>query len=279
MEILSLRTFKAIVDEGGIKGASESLHTVPSNISSRIQKLEQELDVDLFQLEGRKLRLTPTGQLLYGYASQILQLEYRAATAIDQSKGSYELRIGTPETFAAVHLPKALKQLRRNNSKIRPKIHTATSAELTAGVLNNKLDCAFVGSAMRHEDLLSVPVVDEELVIVEPVDGPYEPILFVREEGCAYRKCALSWQQESGRSHEELMSMSSVDGILGCIAAGLGYTVIGKDMVINSRYDSSLTTHGVSTEQKAVHISLIYRKDNPLQEGIRSLAELFPLSA
>ncbi|MDI3325771.1 LysR family transcriptional regulator [Pontibacterium granulatum] len=276
MEIVGLKTFKAVVDEGGIKGASEKLHTVQSNITSRIQKLEEELDAKLFGITGRKLELTPTGQLLYRYAQEILQLEQQAASAIRLSKGSYDLRVGTPETFAAVHLPRALKALKQAYPQIRPKIHTATSAELVIAVQNNKVDCAVVGNVTPHESIRSVPIVDESLVVVTPQDGEYEQVLCVREEGCAYRKCAEAWQQQAGRSDDQKLVMSSADGVLGCIAGGLGYTVISENMVIGSRYEKDLLMEKVSHGDEYVHVSMIYRKDNPLEEGIQQLIEMFP---
>ena len=60
----------------------------------------------------------------------------------------------------------------------------------------------------------------------------------------------LSGQQEAGRESEEVMVMSSADGILGCISAGLGYTIIGKSMVVGSRYEESLAMHPVSNGPK-----------------------------
>ncbi len=275
MEIVSLKTFKAVVDEGGIKGASVALNTVPSNISTRIQKLEEELGVKLFKLDGRRLIQTSTGQTLYQYACQILQLEYQATTAVQQGKNTYELRIGTPETFAAVHLPKALKKLRDDHRNIHPRLYTAASAELTTAVINNKVDCAFVGGTVSHPDLLSIPIIDETLVVVEPSNKQYDPVLFVREEGCAYRECAISWQQASGKGDEEVMSMSSADGVLGCIAGGLGYTVIGNDVVKGSRYENLLTTENTQIGQQAIHISLIYRVDTPLAKAIHTLSATF----
>lgn len=276
MEIVALRTFKAVVDEGGIKGASEKLNTVQSNITTRIQKLEDELGSKLFTRVGRKLELTTTGQLLYKYASQILQLEYQASTAILKSKGNYELRIGMPETFAAVHLPTTLKQLKRTYPEILPRIYTDTSDRLALAVLNDKLDCALVGNAKPHEDLCIIPVVEERLVLVTPIDEEYEPVLFVREEGCGYRKCALAWQELGDRFTDEMMVMSSADGILGCIAAGLGYTVIGENMVTGSRYESSLKSVSVSRGQQRIEISVIYRKGHPLEQGILNFVGQFP---
>lgn len=274
MEILTLKTFKAVVDEGGIKGAADKLHTVQSNITNRIQKLERELDTKLFNLSGRKLQLTPSGLQLCGYADKILQLEYLATAAILHSKDNYDLRIGMPETFAAVHMPLALKQLKLNHPEIRSKIYTDTSDRLVFAVLNNKVDCAAVGNAPSHQDLVVIPVIKEELVMVTPLGSEHDPILLVRDEGCGYRKHALMWQQKTGRGNDEVMLMSSADGVLGCIAAGLGYTVIGKNMVIGSRYEKSLVITPLTHEPKTVQLSIVYRKDSPLTSGILTLAKL-----
>ena len=274
MEILTLKTFKAIVDEEGIKGAADKLHTVQSNITNRIRKLERELDTKLFNIIGRKLQLTASGQQLCEYADQILQLEYQATSAILRNKGSYELRVGMPETFAAVHMPLALKQLKLNHSQIRTKIYTDTSDRLVFSVLNNKVDCAAIGNAPKHEKLVVIPIVKEELIMVTPLDSEHDPVLLVRDEGCGYRKHALIWQQKAGRDHDELMVMSSADGVLGCIAAGLGYTIIGKNMVTGSRYEKSLVMTPVSHGPKHVQLSIVYRKGSLLESGILTLAKL-----
>lgn len=274
MEILTLKTFKDVVDKDGIKGAANKQHTVQSNITNRIQKLERELDTKLFNLIGRKLQLTPSGRHLYEYADQIIQLEQQAISAILRDKGSYELRVGMPETFAAVHMPLALKKLKKTHPEIKPKIYTDTSGQLVSAVLNNKVDCAALGNPPKHDDLVSLPIFQEELVIVTPIGGDYDPIMFVREKGCGYRKRALFWQQEVGRESEEIMVMSSADGILGCISAGIGYTIIGKNMVVGSRYEESLAMHPVSCGPKHIKLSIIYRKSNLLESGILSLAKL-----
>ncbi|MBU2952692.1 LysR family transcriptional regulator [Marinobacter sp. F3R08] len=275
MEILALKTFKTVVDEGGIKGAAEKLHTVQSNITNRIKKLESELDTKLFTLAGRKLRLTLSGQQLYKYADDILQLEYQAKAAILRDKGNYELRIGMPETFAAVHMPLALKQLKQDYPNIQTKIFTDTSDRLVLDVLNNKVDCAAIGNAPKHDKLEVIPIVKEKLVMVTPAESDYAPVLLVRDEGCGYRNHALLWQQLAGRGSDQLMIMSSADGVLGCISAGLGYTIIGKNMVVGSRYEKSLTMTPVTEGPKHVQLSIVYRKGSPLEAGTLALANIF----
>jgi len=276
MELLALKTLKAVVDEGGIKPAAQALFTVQSNVTGRMQKLEQELGTKVFQLVGRKLELTPQGQLLYDYAGQMLLLEQQAVRAVTSQQDHYFLRVGMPETFAAVHIPLVLQRLKQSHAEINPRIYTDTSERLLADVLANKLDCGLLGNAPTRDDLQVVPVVTEELVLVTPKDGDYQNQLLVREEGCGYRKHALIWQQESGRSGDDMMTISSSEGLLGCIAAGLGYTLIGKDMVLGSRYEKQVQFEPVPTGQKAVTICMVYRTGHALEEGILKMAKLFP---
>lgn len=275
MELIGLKTFKAVVDEDGINGASRALHTVPSNISARLQKLEDELGMALFTKRGRKLELTHQGHLLYPYANQMLELETNACAELRRSSDKFELRIGTTETFAATFLPDTLKQLKQHNPKIIPKIITHTSTDLVASVLKNSLDCAFAGAEPQHEELCFFPLIEESLLIVVPKDQEHEATLFVRDQGCGYRQAAVDWQQQMGRTNEQILSMSSVEGVLGCIAAGLGYTVIGESMVKGSRYETALTTRKISKADPKFRISLICRQNSPFLTDIKAIARLF----
>ena len=113
MELLALRTFEAVVEEGGILAASRRLHTVQSNVTNRIQRLEEELGAELFHRSGRGLELAPSGKVLLDYTRRMLDLERQMLAAVrDAGDLVGELRIGTMETFAALHLPAALKRLR-----------------------------------------------------------------------------------------------------------------------------------------------------------------------
>ena len=57
MELVALRTFQTVVEEGGVLAASRKLNTVQSNVTGRIRRLEEELGVELFFRKGRGLEL------------------------------------------------------------------------------------------------------------------------------------------------------------------------------------------------------------------------------
>ena len=63
MELSDLRIFRAVVREGGVTRAAERLHRVQSNVTTRIRQIEDDLDTALFIREGKRLHLSPAGQV------------------------------------------------------------------------------------------------------------------------------------------------------------------------------------------------------------------------
>ncbi|NND45277.1 MAG: LysR family transcriptional regulator [Xanthomonadales bacterium] len=67
------RAFIAVVDAGGYAQAAESIHKTQSSISYAVQKIGEQLDVELFEIQGRKAVLTPAGEALYRRATSLLE--------------------------------------------------------------------------------------------------------------------------------------------------------------------------------------------------------------
>ena len=59
------RSLMAVVDAGGYAQAAAALHKSQSAVTYAVQKIESQLGVKVFAIEGRKAALTPTGQMLY----------------------------------------------------------------------------------------------------------------------------------------------------------------------------------------------------------------------
>ena len=66
-----LACFVAVVEEGGIVPAAARLHVSHPTVSEQVKKLEQHMDIRLFEGRGRKLQLTENGKMVYNFASQI----------------------------------------------------------------------------------------------------------------------------------------------------------------------------------------------------------------
>ena len=275
MELLALRTFQAVVEEGGILAASRKLNTVQSNVTGRIRKLEEELGTELFHRKGRGLELAPSGKVLLSYARRLLQLERQTAAAVKQvGENSGELRIGAMETFAALHLPRALKAVRAGHPQVELRVFTDTTAVLTEKVLNHKLDCAFVAGPVIHPELNFEAVAMEELVQVHAALGdPVRLPLILFREGCAYRSRALAWQRAIGHATADVMEFGTLDGILGCVSVGLGWTLMPRRVVESSQHAADLVVTPVPSDIGLVPTGMVTVADAAPLAALRTLAD------
>lgn len=275
MELVALRTFQAVVEEGGILAASRKLNTVQSNVTNRIRRLEEELGSELFFRTGRGVELAPAGRVLLDYARRMLLLERQTATAVRQTGEQVgELRIGAMETFMALYLPPALKSLRESCPALNLRVQTGTSADLADKVLAHKLDCAFIAGPVVHPDLEFQPLMAEELVQVSAIgtDPVLLPLILFRE-GCAYRTRALAWQRATGHAIADAMEFGTLEGILGCVSVGLGWTLMPRRVVTQSSLAGELVITEIPEEISHVPTGMIYLREGPAPGALKLLAE------
>ncbi|MEW8505182.1 MAG: LysR substrate-binding domain-containing protein [Candidatus Thiodiazotropha sp.] len=275
MELQSLRTFQAVVEEGGILSASRRLNTVQSNVTARIKRLEAEIGANLFYRKGRGLELAPSGRVLLEYARKILQLETQAGMAVRQvGEETGELRIGAMETFTALHLPRALKRLHLAYPGLKLKVETNTSSDLVEMVLEHRLDCAFVGGPVEHSEIVAREIIEEELLLIRSRHGTLETLpLILFREGCAYRARALSWQRESGHQEGGIMEFGTLDGILGCVAVGLGCTLMPRWVLEISRYRQELVSDPIPAHLAYVPTMMVWHRNTLPLKALDTLRE------
>lgn len=281
MELVALRTFQAVVEEGGILAASRKLNTVQSNVTGRIRRLEEELGTELFFRKGRGLELAPSGRVLLDYARRMLLLERQTSAAVRQVGESVgELRIGAMETFAALYLPTALKAVRAGHPRLELRVSTGTSSKLADQVLAHKLDCAFVAGPVVHPELDFTELAVEELVQISAVGSkPVEQPLILFREGCAYRTRALAWQRATGHAVADAMEFGTLEGILGCVAVGLGWTLMPRRVVEQSAHSGDLVVESVPDEIGRVPTGMISLRDGPAMGALKTLAEAISAAA
>ena len=105
MDTADLRVFEAVARLGGMSRAAEALHTVQSNVTGRIRRLEKELGAPLFRRHARGVEPTPAGQRLLPYAVRAAQLlEDARRAALDDGTPRGALIVGSLETTPALRL-------------------------------------------------------------------------------------------------------------------------------------------------------------------------------
>lgn len=275
MEVSSLRIFVSVANEGGISLAAEKLHYVQSNVTARIKKLEGELGAALFVRQNRGMTLTAAGHVLKGYAERILRLERQAQDAVQERiNGGGSLNIGSMETSMAIRVPGVLKELHRVMPNANITVETGNTELLIKAVLNYKLDCAIVGGPLDHPDLLTQIAFKEELVLVKPKVLCNSNALLVFRQGCAYRARAEQWAREAGQQPYRVMEYGTLEGILGCVNAGLGCTLMPRSVVDRPGLRENLEVTEIPPHIAWVDSLLIRRIDTPVNGVMRQLLAL-----
>ena len=113
MDLADLHIFRSVVQAGGVTRAAERLNRVQSNVTTRVRQLEAELGVDLFIRNGKRLHLSPAGQLLLDYADRLLDLAQEAREALHDEAPRGLLRLGAMESTASVRLPVPMNEYLR----------------------------------------------------------------------------------------------------------------------------------------------------------------------
>ena len=250
LEIRDLTIFVAVAHTGSITKAADRLGYVQSNITARIHHLENRLGTSLFHRHPRGVSLTSSGEILLRYAERILNLCQEAEQAVqDTTTPSGPLRIGTMETTAATRLPVILAEYHQQFPKVELSLMTGPTAHLIDAVLNYEIDGAFVAGPIDHPLLENSAIIEEELVLIsnrEDMNATYDwsdlghRTLVVFREGCSYRKQLEQWLDYNGIQSRTVIELGTVDGILGCVAAGLGISLVPRSLVAQGNYNLSV---------------------------------------
>lgn len=281
MELTDLLTFSAVARTGGITRAAEELNTVQSNVTQRVKALEAEIGTALFERHSRGMTLTGAGRRLLPYAQRMAALSREAMLAArDDGEPKGPLAIGSMETTAAVRLPALLADFHRRFPAVRLSLRTATTADLVAAVLDGSLDGAFVAGPIEHADLAATVAFREELVLVSarhlkslaevraatPESGP---TALVFRTGCTYRQRLEQVLAEFGWPSATRFELGTLDGMVGCVAAGMGVTLLPRAVV---ERNDAVSVHAVGAAQSRVETLFITRRAAHEYSALRGFA-------
>lgn len=266
MDLGDLKIFQAVAREGGVTRAATKLHRVQSNVTTRVRQLEEELGVSLFIRKGKKLHLAPAGQTLLGYAERLLELAQEARNAVHDARPRGLFRLGAMESTAAVRLPAILSDYCRRFPEVKLELHTGNPQKLATGILAGELDAAFAAEPLPEEPFEMRHAFLEDLVIVAPpryprIDEPGQPpTLIAFEAGCPHRKRMENWFARAETMPERIIEMSSYHAMLGCIAAGMGISLMPRAVLSTFPDSDRLTLHELPDGYDKAWTMLFWRR-------------------
>jgi LysR family hydrogen peroxide-inducible transcriptional activator len=170
MDLRQLQALTAIADQGSFSAAAVAMHTVQSNVSSHVARLEKELGVPLVDRQSGEL--TEEGQAVVERARRIAgELE---AVVTDVAALRHEVignaRVGIIGTTARWLTPQLLERLATLHPKVRLVVGEGTSSTLEPQLLSGVIDVAVVNLPQTSPDLIETPLFDEDLILVVPPD-------------------------------------------------------------------------------------------------------------
>ncbi len=170
MDLRQLSALVAVADEGSFSAAAAALHTVQSNVSTHIARLERELNAVL--VDRGAGRLTEEGEAVANRARRIrAELDALVAdVAALHDIVSGTVRMGVIGTTARWLVPRILHSMAERHPHVQLVVVEATSTSLEPRLADSQLDIAVVNLPVPAPDLTAEPLFDEDLVLVVPSD-------------------------------------------------------------------------------------------------------------
>lgn len=239
MELRHLRYFLAVATSQNFTKASEALHVSQPSLSVQIKNLEEELGTRLFDRLGRTIALTQAGSIFRDHAERALREVEQAAQLIRELDGAQRGRliVGTLATVNSYLIPPLVSQFKQRFPAVHLQVHSQPSAEIVAGLLTNRLDLGLCLLPVPQDQLTTIPLFDERLVLVAPAQHRLAqsrlrmrdlgglPLVLMPADYCLRKmveeECALA-----GVTTQVVLEMTSPEGILQAVTEGAGLTIL-----------------------------------------------------
>jgi len=222
MDLRQLTALIAVDESGSFSAAARLLHTVQSNISTHVARLERELDVTL--VDRSSGALTDEGRAVVSRARHIQgeldALNADVAALRDEVTGT--VRLGCIGTSARWLVPLVLEEVMREHPKVHVIVVDATTTSLVPRLLAGELDLAVVNLPMTNPELVAQHLFDEDRILIAPHGHPLADLervplaglgghaLLLEPRGTTFRD---ELDREAKAAGIELRASAEVDGL------------------------------------------------------------------
>ena len=222
MDVRQLTALIAVAEAGSFSAAARQLHTVQSNISTHIARLERELGITVFDRASGEL--TAEGLVVVGRARQVQRemdaLEADVAAMRDEVTGN--VRLGCIGTVGRWLVPLVLEQVSEDHPKVHVVVVDATTTSLVPPLIAGDLDLAVLNFPVTDPELEGVALFDEDRIVIAPSGHPLagrerislaelaEHELLLGPPGTAFRD---ELDAEAAAAQVTLRAKAEVDGL------------------------------------------------------------------
>jgi DNA-binding transcriptional LysR family regulator len=282
MNLRSLRYFCEVVETESANLAATRLHVVPAAVSMQISQLEETLGGKLFDRATRPMKVTPLGRFLYPKAKALLSDTQRMLEeAQDLTLGrSGWLSIGFTRSTIFSVLPDAVRAVKLGAPKVRIDLTEILTEHQGEALRNGSIHVGLartIGPFAAEDDLECIPLFTDPLVVALPSISPLARrkalnprdladvsfISYPKDPNSSFARHTLQALEIAGVKPRVGYEAKEIHTALCLVAAGLGFTLVGKSVADSNRGDIRfLPVRGVKT---TANVFAIRRKDVPHQ--------------
>ncbi|RZQ60268.1 LysR substrate-binding domain-containing protein [Amycolatopsis suaedae] len=286
--LTQLHSFVAVAEELHYGRAAARLSMTQPPLSRRIQLLERELGVALFDRGGRAVRLTPAGREFLVDARRILHLAEQATLAVRRVPAGERGRVvlGFTATTAYSFLGTALAAVRDRLPHVDLVLREMVSGAQAEALLAGELDLGLVRPPVTGSDVVTAPLLREPLLAAMPADDPLAAsatvpvadfdgrpfIMYSPVESRYFHEVLIGVFRGAGVAPDYVQHASQIHTVLALVRAGLGVALVPAAASVLHLDDVVLRpVSGIEPHPIELHAMWRSGNDNP------ALAALLPV--
>jgi LysR family hydrogen peroxide-inducible transcriptional activator len=303
MTLTELKYIVAVARERHFGKAAEACYVSQPTLSVAVKKLEEELDVKLFERSASEVTVTPLGEEIVRQAQSVLE---QAANIKDIAKRGKDplagsLKLGVIYTIAPYLLPDLVRQVIKRTPQMPLMLQENFTVKLLEMLRTGEIDCAILAEPFPDAGLASAPLYDEPFLAAVPMSHALASQASVTTEqlkketmlllgnGHCFRDHVLEVCPEFARFSSDTEGIrksfegSSLETIKHMVAAGMGITLVprlgvpaGALVAKTRRHADSLVKYlsvqdGPGAEPPSRRVVLVWRRSFTRYEAIAAL--------
>lgn len=225
LDLGTLRSFVTIAEAGSMTRAANRLHMTQSAVSMQIKRLEDSLDMALFERTSRGMAPTASGDQLLTYASQMLSLNDEALEKMTAPEYEGHVSLGVPVDIISPYIPKVLGEFNRAFPRVKVSLKSSRTMTLLEEfkqgihdvVLTTEVHPGPGGEVLSRQLLVWTGAINGEAWRLRPL-----PIAF--SKNCFFRNQVVEHLNNAGIVWRDMIETNDDLAGYAMVAADLGVT-------------------------------------------------------
>lgn len=282
MDIRQLEYFVHVARLKSFTKAAEALYISQPTISKMIRNMEIELEADLFYREGKSIRLTDAGELLFAKAQNIVESFASLSSELDSLRNLEQghIRIGLPPMVGASFFPSVIGQFHKRYPQVKIRLHENGAKKVEEDVDTGLLDIGMVLRPVNTEKFHCFTFVEEHLNLILPVGHRMagEELVSISElaeeefvlfsEDFTLHDRVITECVKAGFQPKVIYESSQWDLISRMVAAGMGISLL-PETICRDMDRSQLIVIPLTNPVIPWELAMIWRKDRYLSFAAR----------